>query len=99
MITIQEKILLHLYGQIGFGNSYEMPYKTSQPGIADAIGITRSHVSIEMKKLETKGLVFHLNRHVKRDGSVNGNSVRCYRLNALGIAYTRDLMESMEAMP
>lgn len=98
MTTKQEQILLHLYGQLVYGNTYEMPYETTQNGIADAVGISRGHVSIEMKKLETKGLVYRLERHVRKDGIVRRNNSRCYRLNALGIMVTQDLMRSMEAM-
>ena len=48
MTTRQEQILIHLYGHLGSGNSYEMPYETTQDGIADAIGISRGQVSIEI---------------------------------------------------
>ena len=57
MATRQEQILIHLYGLRKYGNAYEMPYATTQDGIAEAIGISRGQVSIEIKKLEEKGYV------------------------------------------
>ncbi len=52
MTTRQEQVLMHLYRQYGNENEFEMPFETTQDGIAEAIGISRSQVSAEIKKLE-----------------------------------------------
>ena len=98
MTTRQEQILIHLYGQLGYGNTYEMPYKTTQDGIAEAIGISRSQVSAEIKKLEEKGFVYHLQRHVTSSPKRAYAHRMCYRLNALGILTVKDILASGEGV-
>ncbi|MBE6521841.1 MAG: hypothetical protein E7Z62_01745 [Thermoplasmata archaeon] len=98
MTTRQEQILIHLYGQLGIGNTYEMPYKTTQDGIAEAIGISRSHVAVEIKKLEEKGFVYHLQRHVTASPKRAYAQRMCYRLNALGILTVKDMLASNEGV-
>ena len=94
MTTRQEQVLVHLYGQLRSGNEYEMPYETTQDGIAEAIGISRGQVSIEMKRLESKGMVHRLQRHAYRDECLNRQHRRCYRLNPLGIATAQKILGS-----
>ncbi len=98
MATRQEQILIHLYGQLGFGNTYEMPYETTQDGIAEAIGISRSHVAIEIKKLEEKGFVYHLQRHAVASPKRTRAHRMCYRLNALGILTVKDMLACNEGV-
>ena len=98
MATRQEQILIHLYGQLGFGNTYEMPYETTQDGIAEAIGISRSHVAIEIKKLEEKGFVYHLQRHVTASPKRTRAHRMCYRLNSIGVLTVQDLLASEEGV-
>lgn len=54
-ITVGERILLHLsrYRWI----SAAAPYELTQDGIAQAIGRTRAHAAIELKKLLDQGMV------------------------------------------
>ena len=85
MATRQEQILVHLYRLLKQGNEYEMPYLTTQDGIAEAIGISRGQVSIEMKRLESKGLVTHLQRHAFTDRYRSRAHRMCYRLADPGI--------------
>jgi DNA-binding MarR family transcriptional regulator len=94
MTTRQEQIMLHLYGRIDRGNEYEMPYQTTQDGIAEAVGISRGHVSIEMKKLEEKGLVTHLQRHAYTDRHRSRTNRFCYKLETLGILTVKGMLEA-----
>ena len=96
MATRQEQILIHLYGQMGLGNAYEMPYETTQDGIAEAIGISRGQVSVEIKRLEEKGFVYHLQRHARRERKTVRALRMCYRLNTLGILTVKDMLASGE---
>ena len=98
MTTRQEQIMLHLYRQLEKGNEYEMPYQTTQNGIADAIGISRGHVSLEMKKLETKGLVTHLQRHAYTDKHRCRARRMCYKLETLGILTVQELMRTAKGV-
>lgn len=84
MITRKEQILLHLYGQKGSGSVFQGHYEETQDGISEAIGISRSHVSIEINKLERMGLVEHSKKHVYVEGR-RTNRRNCYRLNGSGL--------------
>ena len=96
MTTRQEQIMVHLYGQLGLGDTYEMPFATTQDGIAEAIGITRRHVCVEMKRLEKKGLVYHLIRHAYRKDGLNRRPRMCYKLNGSGVLAVQKLRKTME---
>lgn len=98
MATRQEQILIHLYGHLGSGNSYEMPYKTTQDGIAEAIGISRGQVSMEIRKLENKGFVYHLLRHASDSPKRTRAHRMCYRLNALGVLTVKDILACGEGV-
>ena len=97
MATRQEQILVHLYGLLKQGNEYEMPYLTTQDGIAEAIGISRGQVSIEMKRLESKGLVTHLQRHAFTDRCRSRPHRMCYRLAMPGIRAVQNGLLEKEA--
>ena len=98
MATRQEQIMIHLYGQLGSGNSYEMPYETTQDGIADAIGISRGQMSIEIRRLEKMGFVYHLQRHAAASPKRTRAHRICYRLNALGVLTVKDILASGEGV-
>ena len=98
MATRQEQVLMHLYELYGVGDDYEMPYGTTQDGIAEAVGIRRSQVSLELKRLEAKGLVYHLRRHAYREGCLNRQHRKCYKLNVYGRAIARCILESSEGV-
>lgn len=98
MTTRQEQIMIHLLGQLQRGDEYVMPYQTTQDGIAEAVGISRAHVSIEMKRLETKGLVTYLRRHVYADGLRSKGTRKCYLLEARGVLAALDLINGTEGV-
>ena len=63
-ITIQDTIILHLNRYSNRRpNEFNMPSDTTQDGIAAALGITRGHVSLELKKLASKGSVGSIIAH------------------------------------
>lgn len=96
MTTRQEQIMIHLFGQMTKGNGYEMPYQTTQDGIAEAIGISRGQISIEMRRLEAKGLVTHLQRHACSERLRSRANRMCYRLEAQGVLTVQELMNAIE---
>ena len=72
--TVAERVYAHLRALSlnGLGRMDAWPEATTQDGIAAAVGISRAHASLELKRLEGKGLVEVLkHRHVK-----NGNVQR-----------------------
>jgi len=74
-----------------------MPYQTTQDGIAEAIGISRGQASIEMKRLESKGLVTHLQRHAFTDKYRSRANRMCYRLAFPGILAVQNGLLKKEA--
>lgn len=58
-VTVKERILLHLakYSNIAPGQEYNVPFDLTQDGIATVVGITRAHVSIDLKRLGEVGMV------------------------------------------
>lgn len=51
--TVKDRIIIHLYNYHEHISRREMPYELSQPGIADTIGISRPHLSQEIRKIIT----------------------------------------------
>lgn len=50
-----QRVLLHLSLFARFREEYECPVEVTQKGIARALGLSRSHVALELKKLEAEG--------------------------------------------
>ena len=61
--SIAERVLLHLSRHPFTGAS--APYELTQDGIAQAIGRTRAHAAIEIKKLSGEGLVEQRSEHIR----------------------------------
>jgi len=63
-ITVQDAALLHLnrYSS-ATPDIYNMPFEATQDGIATALGISRAHASIELKKLIGKKQVGSIIAH------------------------------------
>ena len=97
MTTRQEQILVHLYGYLGTGNEYQMPFGTNQDGIAEAIGIRRAQVAIELQKLERKNLIHYERKHSYREDHPIRQLRRCYFLEPAGIRKAQELIKMKEA--
>ncbi len=89
-LTVQEKIILHLSQYTNYGKKLVVPSAITQEGIADALGIQRPHVSVEIKRMIKKGLVEEFKAHA------GGRKKRkAYYITQDGI---RRYMEMMEAL-
>ncbi len=64
-LTVEERLLLHLSRFGGMFNEFEAPAGITQPGIADAIDVRRSHVSHATKRLKEKGLIIERMAHIR----------------------------------
>ena len=57
-LRVRDKILLHLLDFYGYRDSdYYAPYEITQAGIAESVGISRTHVPREVKTLISEGYV------------------------------------------
>ncbi len=69
-LTIRERILLHLsrFKMVNEEEVYNLPFDLTQDGIAAALGISRAHSSLELKKLRVAGKVRENQVHVIGSG-------------------------------
>jgi len=66
-ITVQDSVILYLnrYSSVT-PDAYNMPFDITQDGIATALGISRAHASLELKKLVGKGQVGSIIAHTSQ---------------------------------
>ncbi|MDP6157071.1 MAG: hypothetical protein QF682_13185 [Candidatus Thermoplasmatota archaeon] len=87
-IKVEEKILLHLLchdpSRI---DEFNAPMELAQEGIADAIGINRTHIPRSMKRLMEMGLIQEVSRHVQ--GARRKRKV--YYLNGKGAIAAKEI--------
>ena len=91
-LTIEDGIILHLMEYSKCQDEFEVPFDITQPGIAEALGIRRSHVSYVMKGLKNKGHVHERIAHVK--GISRKRKV--YSLTAEGMDYARKIKSNID---
>lgn len=94
-LTIEDAVILHLQPFARFHGDFDAPYAITQPGIAESIGIRRSHVSNVIKGLKHKNYVTDRIAHVK-------NLVRkrkIYTLTHEGGEYASRLKSNLDRIP
>jgi len=89
-ITVEDKILLHL-SCFAPKNEFEAPAVLTQPGIAGAIGVKRSHVSQSLKRLKDREMVTERLAHV----SGNRRRRKIYSLMENGVNHIVTLKEDL----
>lgn len=62
-LTVQDKILLHLSKYSAYREKISVPTAITQEGIANAIGVKRPHVSVEIKRMIKKGVIGEFKAH------------------------------------
>jgi len=64
-VTVKQKIMLHLMHFTNIpNNSFNVVYDITQDGISNSVGVTRAHVSVELKKLRECGAVVTWKAHI-----------------------------------
>jgi len=92
-ITVQDAMILHLNKYAGkLPDVYNMPFDTTQDGMAAALGISRAHACFELKKLANKGLVGFITAHTP--GS--SRKVMAYYLEPSGVSAVSGIYENMK---
>lgn len=90
-LTIEDGILLHLHQFSIFEDEFDVPFEITQSGIAEAIGIRRSHVSYSLKDLKRKGHVFEQLAHIQD----NLRKRKVYFLTPSGKDYAQKLRNNV----
>ncbi|GEM_PF-2463105 len=62
-LTVQEKIMLHLSQYTSYRDKIAVPSAITQEGIADAVGVKRPHISVDIKRMKEKGLIAEFKAH------------------------------------
>jgi tetratricopeptide (TPR) repeat protein/DNA-binding PadR family transcriptional regulator len=94
LLTVSEKILLHLLEKIKFEDKFEIPYSMTQDGIAEIVKARRSYVSQATKELTEKGLIEGRLSHVKDEARRR----KTYFLTQEGKAQAQKLRKNLEDM-
>ncbi len=63
-VTVGERILVHLSGFLRYADAYECPADMTQDGIGAALGISRAHAALELKRLRDLGKIEERMAHV-----------------------------------
>jgi len=63
-VTVGERILVHLGSFLRFSDAFECPRDTTQEGISRALGISRAHAALELKRLKASAKVEERMAHV-----------------------------------
>ncbi len=64
-MTVKEKIIVHLsrYDNVSV-DTVNVPYELTQDGIGNIVGVSRAHVSLELRTLVRKGIVICWKTHI-----------------------------------
>src|SRR2546428_6843969 len=94
-VAVGERILVHLSWYLRFSDAFECPKETTRCGSAGALGISRAHAALELKRL--KGSV----RVEERMAAVAGGRTRrkVYFLTPAGVGVARALRDHARAKP
>jgi len=94
-VTVGERILVHLSWYLRYSDAFECPRETTQDGIADALGISRAHAALELKRLKASSKAEERMAHVA--GARSRRKV--YFLTPSGAGAARALREYARAKP
>jgi len=91
-ITVNDKILVHLFDYARYQERPEMPREVTQQGIAETVNARRSHVSLALSTLRERGLVEE--RTVRVTDEVRRR--KGYSLTSKGYEAAKKLVESCQ---
>ncbi len=91
-LTYKKKVLLYLMDYIETGNKETYPIDVTQMGIAEAVGMRRTHVSRAVKKLIEKGYVEENLGHVRG----RTRKLKVYSLKPKGVEEAKDMLNELK---
>lgn len=95
-ITQAERVLIHLYSyrHLDENEKHGVPFDITQDGVGESVGISRSHASLILGKMERNGLVS--SRQASVDSAPVGTTLRkVYHLTRRGLDECESLMRSL----
>jgi len=96
-ITLHDKALAHLsrYSHIRYDIEFGAPFEITQDGIAMALGITRSHASVVLKRLADRNEIQIGEATIKKANSAKKRKI--YFITELGKNYYRHRQEELSS--
>ncbi|MBN1538724.1 MAG: tetratricopeptide repeat protein [Candidatus Thermoplasmatota archaeon] len=88
-LTVDKKILLHLYDIRHTESDFEVPQEVVQDGIAEAVSIRRDNIPRTMKKLKEEGFVRDVLKRIKG----LHRKRKAYFLTEKGLTYAKDVRD------
>ena len=85
-------VFLNKYKDVNLHSRFAVPYEMTQNGIGEAIGISRSHVSVLLGKLEREGIVRGTRAYVRFAPS-GSNYRKVYFLTSIGERACKEILE------
>jgi len=94
-VTLNQKVLVHLVSFVKYADRLDAPATITQQGIADALRVRRSHVTLVLQSLSSHGLV---SSHTMR---IEGGRRRkkAYFLTPHGYERARETRALLESLP
>ncbi len=94
-VPVKDRILLHLsnFTNVPEGQEYNVPFDLTQDGIARVTGITRSHASLDLKRLGDVGMV--VSWQARQKGVRTRRLV--YAITQPGLDKVRHIREKLDA--
>lgn len=94
-VTRNQKVLVHLLAYVRYADRDVAPLPVTQQGIADALRVRRSHVTLALQALERRGLAVH--RTMRVLGGTRRK--RAYSLTPHGHERAREAEAGLASMP
>ena len=96
-ITQSQKVMLHLYRYrtVDPYVKYMASYDMTQSGIGECLGISRSHASVVVGKLEKEGLLESVSATLSNAPPTGPLTRKVYKLTHEGLARCRELMDEL----
>ncbi|MGQ0798055.1 MAG: tetratricopeptide repeat protein [Methanobacteriota archaeon] len=88
-----ERVLVHLSSFARYADAYEYPGDVTQDGIAEALGISRAHAALELKRLKDAGRIEERVAHVAKARTRR----KVYVLAPAGLEIARRMREHAKA--
>ncbi len=93
LLTIRERVLLHLMAQHRFFQDADSPASLTQEGIAEAVDVGRNNVSKVVNTLSEENMIEVQTKHVKGFNSIK----KVYTLSPAGFQTAIDIKQEVEA--
>lgn len=94
MLTVRDRIIVHLSALKSFADDFECPKEMCQSGISEVLGKSRAHVTLELNRMVADGLVSERIAHVHGEKSRR----KTYSLTSIGISKNAEIEQHLDTL-